>query len=370
MPSKGKPKGSATSQGATALLSGPGPHLLVDPVAIDNAFQAALAAAVVEKTTPGPEPVLIVSVATVEEQAPLDLEQLQAVKEWLRQEQPKWYPDFRDTFGHTLTQKIAPELAGLGSAELGLPPNTDSDRLQREKRALAFARAYLMASAGDVDGLRKVSDDLAYWWNDRMGGKLIPLPPIDANNPAPWVHAINQLRSRHTDTMDGKFKPNARYRNFVQAIKDWTDGLWKPLRAAAKTILAGGHGGEHHAKANELIQAIQAAPNNAPRLWRKESKTGVAQRLGVAPEALLHQLQPRVGQVLKQDIVSTSDKPNVWSGGFVWEIEPGAQAVHAYPVSHHPSEHEWITAGSFRVLEVAQLSDGGVKVRVEQTGVF
>ena len=56
---------------------------------------------------------------------------------------------------------------------------------------------------------------------------------------------------------------------------------------------------------------------------------------------------------------------------YIWEIEPGAQAIHAYPISWHPSEREWITAGRFQVLEVDPLcAAGGVRVSVRQTGVF
>ena len=41
-----------------------------------------------------------------------------------------------------------------------------------------------------------------------------------------------------------------------------------------------------------------------------------------------------------------------------------------FPVSYHPSEREWITAGQFRMLAVEGTAQGGVKLRVEQTGVF
>jgi hypothetical protein len=85
---------------------------------------------------------------------------------------------------------------------------------------------------------------------------------------------------------------------------------------------------------------------------------------------LLSHLQARVGTEVTQDLVSTSSRSNIWSGDFLWEVEPGAQAIHAYPISHHPSESEWITAGSFRVLSAEPYGSGGVKVRVEQTGVF
>jgi len=48
--------------------------------------------------------------------------------------------------------------------------------------------------------------------------------PIDPDNPVPWVHAINQLHSRHTSGLDAKYGQQARYRSFVHAVKDWTDG--------------------------------------------------------------------------------------------------------------------------------------------------
>jgi hypothetical protein len=354
---KGKPKGSATAtEGVTAMLvsavSGPAGATVT---ASNGGVEAQL-------------PLATAAVTGVDE--PFDLQQLQAVKEWIRQEHPKWYPDYRDTFGHSLTAKVAPQLAGLDAAELGLPPTADADRVQRERRALAFAKTYLMASAGDVKGLQTASQDLAYWWNDHLDGKLIPPEPVDPSNPAPWVATINTLRSRQVGSMDAKYKVSQRYRQFVQAVKEWTDGRWRALRKAVKQVLSGGHGGHDHGKANELIQAIRSAPSSAPRLWRKESASSVAERLGVPAQQLVEALKPRIGHELTQDVVSASDKSSVWSGNFIWEIEPGAQAVHAYPISYHPSEHEWITAGRFRVLEVSQPSTGTVKVRVEQTGVF
>jgi hypothetical protein len=98
-----------------------------------------------------------------------DLATLQAVKEQLRQEHPDWYPDFRDSFGNQLTEKLlTPDLAQLSAAELGLSASVvsaDPDRLRRELRALAFAQSYLMAQAGDAEGLQQVSEDLVYFWN-------------------------------------------------------------------------------------------------------------------------------------------------------------------------------------------------------------
>jgi hypothetical protein len=209
-----------------------------------------------------------------------------------------------------------------------------------------------MAQAGDVDGLRQVSEDLAHFWNDRLEGKLIPLPPIDPSNPVPWVHQINQLHSRHTSGLDAKYGKQARYQSFVRAVKDWTDGRWRALRSSARKVLNGEHGGADHAKARELIEGIDSAPNNAPRLWRKENSSDVAARLGTSPHQLFDHLRTKVGQELTQDIVSTSASSGIWHGDFVWEIEPGAQAIHAYPISLHPSEREWITAGRFQVLKV------------------
>jgi hypothetical protein len=304
-----------------------------------------------------------------------DLATLQAVKEELRQQHPEWYPDFRDSFGNQLTEKLLPsELAQLSAAELGLPAgvvSADPDRLRRELRALAFARSYLMAQAGDAEGLSQVSDDLAHFWNERLEGKLIPLSPIDHSNPVPWVHELNQLHSRHTSGLDSKYGKQARYRHFVHAVKDWTDGRWRALRAAAKKVLNGQHGGADHAKARELIEGIDSAPNNAPRLWRKEKASDVAARLGTSSHQLFDHLKGKVGQELTQDIVSTAAGSGIWAGDFVWEIEPGAQAIHAYPISWHPSEKEWITAGRFQVLKVDPITAaGGVRVLVRQTGVF
>ena len=56
-------------------------------------------AAAVEAPTPAPPPPAPVTP---------DLATLQAVKEQLRQEHPDWYPDFRDSFGNQLTEKLLP----------------------------------------------------------------------------------------------------------------------------------------------------------------------------------------------------------------------------------------------------------------------
>src|SRR5438132_14294125 len=103
-----------------------------------------------------------------------------------------------------------------------------------------------MAQAGDAEGLQQVSEGLAYFWNDRLEGKLIPLAPIDPSNPVPWVHEINQLHSRHTTELDSKYGKQARYRRFVRAVQDWTDGRWRALRSAATTALNGERGGPDH----------------------------------------------------------------------------------------------------------------------------
>ncbi len=298
------------------------------------------------------------------------LAELQAVKEQIRKEHPSWYPEYRDTLGHQFNEQLVPQLVGLSAAELGLPANTDPDRLRRELRALAFARSYLMAQAGDVAGLRAISRDLLFFWDDRLGGTLVPAPAISPGDPAPWVHSINRLRSRSTAGMESQYGDHSRFRRFVSAVKGWTDGRWKELRAASKRVLKGEPASGAEREARELIEAVRAADNEAPRLWRKESATSVAERMGVSRGGLLGHLQARIGEEVPQDLVSASSRPDVWSGDFVWEVEPGAQAIHAYPVSHHPSESEWITAGEFRLLAVERYGSGGVKVRVEQTGVF
>jgi hypothetical protein len=299
-----------------------------------------------------------------------DLAELQAVKERIRLEHPDWYPEFRDTFGEQFNDLLVPHLAGLTPQELGLPPGTDPDRQRRELRALAFARSCVMAEAGDAEGLRAISEDLLYYWDDRLDGKLLPPPVISPDDRAPWVHSLNRLRSRRTDRVERTFRSDARFRRFVDGVKGWTDGRWRQLREASKRVLEGQVEGTDERQALELIEAVRAADNDAPRLWRRERSFDVAQRLGVRPDQLLTHLRGRVGDELTQDLVSTSSSSHVWSGDFVWEVEPGAQAIHAYPVSYYPSEKEWITAGQFRVLAVEATGHGGVKVRVEQTGVF
>ena len=336
----------------------------------DLAEQGGSGAAAVAQTEPGAPPTLA---GTPPEPEPVvvepTLEELLEVKERIRKEHPDWYPAFRDTFGHQFDEQLVPGLVGLSVAELGLPPGTDPDRRRREVRALAFARSYLMAQAGDAEGLRAVSRDLLYFWDDRVGG-LVPEPAIAPGDPAPWVHSLNQMRSRQTAKMNSAFGDHPRFHRFVNAVKGWTNGRWKELRAAAKRVLKGEAKTGSEREARELIEAVRAADNEAPRLWRKESAGGVAKRMGVSREALLGHLQSRIGQELTQDLVSTSSRPDIWSGDFVWEVEPGAQAIHAYPLSYHPSESEWITAGEFRLLAVEPSGAGGVKVRVQQTGVF
>jgi hypothetical protein len=341
---------------------------------------AAVAVAEPEQPTPAaPAPVSAgaggtPSPPTGPEPPPEDVEpsltELQAVKEEIRKEHPSWYPEFRDTLGHQFSEQLVPQLVGLSATELGLPANTDPDRLRREIRALAFARSYLMAQAGDVASLRAISRDLLYFWDDRLDGTLVPAPAVSPGDPAPWVHSINRLRSRSTAGMESKFGDHSRFRRFVSAVKGWTNGRWKELRAASRRLLKGEPATGAEREARELIEAVRAADNEAPRLWRKESATSVAERMGVSRDSLLGHLQARIGEQVTQDLVSASSRPDVWSGDFVWEVEPGAQAIHAYPVSHHPSESEWITAGQFRLLVVEPLARGGVKVRVEQTGVF
>ena len=335
MASKTKPGGTISSPATVAVLAGLPEAAITAPAAPAPAF---------------------------------DLAWLQHIEEWLRQNHPYWYWDYLDTFGDSLTQKIAPELLKLTPEQLGLPQATP-DRIQRERRALAFAQSYMLAEARDVKRLSAISGDLAYWWNDQLAGKLIPIPPADPSNPAPWVHVINSLHSTHTASMEAAFSSNPRYRSFIKAIKGWTNSRWRHLRAAAKQLLSGDHGGKYHRQASELVQAIRAAPNNAPRLWRKENAADVASRLGTSSDDLFAHLQARAGKEVTQDLVATSAKPDLWNGDFVWEIEPKSKAVHASPVSHHPSESEWITAGRFRLLEVTR-DAGRIKVRVEQTGVF
>jgi hypothetical protein len=336
-------------------------------------------AAVVEPEAPPPMPGPDETTATAVSASPAEpepqpavpeptLAELQALKEQIRKDHPSWYPEFRDTLGHQFNEQLVPQLVGLSVRELGLPPNTDPDRVRREIRALAFARSYLMAKAGDADSLRAISRDLLYFWDDRLGG-LVPEPALSAGDPAPWVHSINRLRSRSTTGLESKFGDQSRFRRFVSAVKGWTNGRWKELREASKRVLTGQPTTGAEREARELIEAVRAADNEAPRLWRREKAASVADRMGVSRDKLASHLKARIGDEVTQDLVSTSSRPDVWSGDFIWEVEPGAQAIHAYPVSHHPSESEWITAGSFRLLAVEGTSSG-IKVRVEQTGVF
>src|SRR5215469_14423173 len=160
-----------------------------------------------------------------------DLAELQAIKEEIQKEHPDWYPSYRDSLGHQFNEQLVPDLAGLSATELGLPANADADRVRREVRALAFARSYLMTKAGDADGLKAISPDLLYFWDDRIGG-LVPEPVISPDDPAPWVHSINRLRSRETTKMNGAYGDQPRFRRFVNAVKGWTDGRWKELRAS------------------------------------------------------------------------------------------------------------------------------------------
>jgi hypothetical protein len=331
-------------------------------------------AAVSVEEAPPTESVSAAAVPAVQEPPPVavepDLDELQAVKKQMLKEHPEWYPEYRDTLGHQFNEQLVPQLAGLTAEELGLPAGTDADRVRREVRALAFARSYLMAEHGDADGLKAISPDLLYFWDDRLGG-LVPEPVIAPDDPAPWVHSINRLRSRQTAKLTGDFGDEPRFKRFIDAVKGWTDGRWTALRAAAKRVLTGeAPKTSSEREARELIEAIRAANAEAPRLWRKESAADLAQRMGVSRDSLLSHLQAKVGHEVTQDIVSTSSRSDVWSGDFLWEIEPGAQAIHAYPVSLHPSESEWITAGSFRILAAEPHVGGGVKVRVQQTGVF
>ncbi len=224
-----------------------------------------------------------------------NLAELRALKEQIRKEHPDWYPEFRDTFGHQFNEQLVPALVNLSKAELGLPESTDADRVRREVRALAFARSYLMAKAGDAEGLKAISRDLLYFWDDRLGG-LAPAPAIAPGDPAPWVHSVNRLRSRQTAKMDSDYGDHPRFRRFVNAVKGWTDGRWKELRAASQRVLKGEANGRTEREASELIEAVRAADNEAPRLWRKESSTSVAERLGVSRDALTNHLQARVGQ--------------------------------------------------------------------------
>jgi hypothetical protein len=361
---------------AVAAAKFPGRHAPPVSVVMDAVAELAQEAeggmAAVDEATPvtsspGPEATTVPEEPT----APVEpsLADLQALKEEIRKQHPTWYPEYRDSLGHQFNEQLVPEFAGRTAAELGLPANADADRVRREVRALAFARSYLMAKAGDADGLKSISPDLLYFWDDRVGG-LVPELVVSPDDPAPWVHSINRLRSRQTAKMDAEHGNHPRFRRFVKAVKGWTNGRWKELRAAAQRVLTGEAKTGAEREARELIEAIRAADNGAPRLWRKESARSVAERMGVGRDALLSHLQTKVGQEVTQDIVSTSSRPDIWSGDFVWEVEPGAQAIHAYPISHYPSESEWITAGSFRVLAAEPYGSGGVKVRVQQTGVF
>ncbi len=348
----------------------PSPHVAV--VGTTSMLPASEAGPALAGAPTPEEPVADVAAAaddTPVQMAEPGLAELQELQEQIRKEHPDWYPEFRDTFGHQFNEQLVPQLANLSKAELGLSESTDADRVRREVRALAFARSYLMAKAGDAEGLEAISRDLLYFWDDRLGG-LAPVPAIAPGDPAPWVHAVNRLRSRQTAKVDSTFADQPRFRRFVNAVKGWTDGRWKELRAASQRVLKGEANGRAEREASELIEAVRAADNEAPRLWRKESATSVAERMGVSRDSLLSHLQTRVGQDVTQDLVSTSSRPDVWSGDFIWEVEPGAQAIHAYPLSHHPSESEWITAGEFRLLAAEPYGGGGVKVRVEQTGVF
>jgi hypothetical protein len=148
----------------------------------------------------------------------------------------------------------------------------------------------------------------------------------------------------------------ARYRSFVKA---------------ARKVLKGEHGGSDHAKARELVHGIDSAPNNAPRLWRKEKASDVAGRLATStlPALRTSQGQGRPGANAGHRL--HLGQPQHLARRLHLGDRTRCPAIHAYPISWHPTEREWITAGRFRVLKVDQVSPaGGVRVLVKQTGVF
>lgn len=297
------------------------------------------------------------------------LANLNAVKEELRTSQTAWYPDFRTTFGHTMTLKIVPELENAG---IVVPPNSTKER---ELRALAFAKSYLMAKANDVAGLKAIDEKLLYWWDDKLGGGLVPRVAVSLEG-APWVHDYNAMypEKHAVSATDAKYSRSTRasaYNAFKQAIHDFTNGAWTELRTAAKAVLKGAAGGHYGAEAKALIEAIQDAPANAPLLTRRESWADVARRAGSTRDGLEAFFKSKIADAkytFNFDLVSTQYTDH-WSGDLKWVIEKGSKAIYAKPSSSHSSENEWIAAGRYKILKV-QREGGDLVVYVRQASVF
>jgi hypothetical protein len=130
----------------------------------DASSAAAVATAEVEQQAPPAAPASSQPEQKHEIVQP-SLAELKAVKEQIRNDHPSWYPEYRDTLGHQFNEQLVPQLFELSATELGLPASTHPDRVRREIRALAFARSYLMAQAGNVEGLKAISPDLLYFWD-------------------------------------------------------------------------------------------------------------------------------------------------------------------------------------------------------------
>ncbi len=134
-PGQHEPPPSVVMEIATSMA----PTSETEPVPTESAPPAESEAAAVPTADEAPPPVV-----------EPDLAELQELKERIRKE----YPEFRDTFGHQFNEPLVPQLTNLSQAELGLPEGTEADRVRREVRALAFARSYVIAKAGDAEGLK------------------------------------------------------------------------------------------------------------------------------------------------------------------------------------------------------------------------
>lgn len=306
-----------------------------------------------------------------------DLATLQRVRDELKTSNTAWYPDFRGQFGHSITMKIVPELANV---TIDIPA---SSTRERELRALAYAKSYMMARAGDVAGLKAIDERLLYFWDEKLGGGLAPKIAVTLEG-APWIHELNALYTgswdqyngsgiAKRDAIDAKYARSSRakeWANLKGGISSFTGSNNVAVREAGAAILKGGAGGSFGIKAKAMLEAIQDAPATAPALSRKESWASVAQRAGTTRDGLAAFLQAKIGTdyAFTMDMVSTQYKGH-WGGDLEWRIEKGAKAIYAQPYSGSPGENEFITAGRFKILKIDHTSTKLV-VYVRQVGVF
>lgn len=186
---------------------------------------------------------------------------------------------------------------------------------------------------------------------------------LQETNFNPYVDLANQMNDIQSTYNYNTFVDNNQA-DLFNAIQDWTSSGSRELAMASRELIGEFPPGSivfegTQERAAAMLKLIDAAPPNAPTLYRGTTVTASKQG-GAATLAAI-----RKGEAIPFGLASFSESENIaqsfgMSSGYgdrwsiFFRVEPGAKAVRLTPISTHSHEKEWLVQGQFRIVEVTE----------------